>query len=124
MQFHKCLHFSPTLTVPPPTVTITAVPSQVSAVGGNITLTCNIQLGQSVDSNVTVNSTWIGPNSLTSSSILARPYQSTLILGSLATTGAGNYSCSVLVSPVNNAFIYQTTQRTTILGNVTTLYSL
>ena len=110
------------ITVPPPTVTITATPSQVTTVGGNITLTCNIQLGQSVDSNVTVNSTWIGPNSLTSSSILARPYQSTLMLGSLATTGAGNYTCSVLVSPVNNAFIYQTIQRTTILGKVADIF--
>ncbi|KAL5486438.1 hypothetical protein EMCRGX_G018913 [Ephydatia muelleri] len=104
--------------IPPPTVTITAAPSQVTTIGGNITLTCDIQLDPSVDSNVTVNSTWIGPNSLTSSSILASPYQSTLMLGSLTTTGAGNYACSVLVSPDKNTFINQTTQRTTILVSV------
>ena len=112
------------ITVPPPIVTITAAPSQVTTVGGNITLTCNTQLDQSVDSNVTVNSTWIGPNSLTSSSILASPYQSTLMLGSLVTTGAGNYTCSVLISPVNNVFISQTTQRTTIIGNVANIFKL
>ncbi|KAL5486424.1 hypothetical protein EMCRGX_G018896 [Ephydatia muelleri] len=117
-SFYSNLVSSLAVQIPPPTVTITAAPSQVTTIGGNITLTCDIQLDPSVDSNVTVNSTWTGPNSLTSSSILSSPYQSTLMLGSLTTTSAGNYACSVLVSPFNNTFINQTTQRPTILVSV------
>ena len=88
--------------------------------GGSIGLTCNITLDPSVDSPVTVNSTWTAPGgaTLSGSNPLWTGYsnQSTLMLTSLGTENAGNYTCSVAVLPINSTFLYQTSAASAILG--------
>ncbi|KAL5486487.1 hypothetical protein EMCRGX_G018974 [Ephydatia muelleri] len=107
--------------IPQPIINITAVAlSQVIAIGSNITLTCNIQLDPSVDSNVTVNRTWTGPAGTTLSGSAPNKngsiYQTTLSLISLKTTDVGIYTCSMTVSAVVPEFIVQTTVSGTIQG--------
>ena len=95
--------------VPPPTVTITAVTNQVVIAGSNLTLTCNIQLDPSVDCTVMVNSTWTAPGGATLSgsnpSWTGSSYQSTLMLTSLGTGNAGTYICGASVTPTNTQYI-------------------
>ena len=95
--------------VPPPTVTISAVPSQVVIAGNNITLICNVQLDPSVDSTVMVTSTWTAPGGATLSGSnplwIGSSNQSTLMLTSLGTGNAGNYVCEVTVTPINSQYI-------------------
>ena len=101
--------YSSSSSVPPPAVITSAELSQVVTVGSNLTLTCNIQLDPSVDSNVTVNSTWTAPGGATLSgsnpSWTGSSYQSTLMLTSLGTGDAGNYICGVSVTPMASQYI-------------------
>ena len=120
--FPSCLTL-PSSPVPPPTVTISALPSQVVPLGSNLTLTCNIQLDPSVDSTVMVNSTWTAPGGATLSgsnpSWTGSSYQSTLMLTSLGTGDAGNYICSAKALPTNNQFLLQTSAvAASILGTL------
>ena len=105
--------------VPTPSVTITTL-NPVISVNGNITLTCNIQLDPSVDSTVMVNSTWTAPGGATlrgsNPSWTGSSYQSTLMLTSLGTGNAGNYTCLAVISPINNPFLLQTSGISSILG--------
>ena len=106
--FPSCLTL-PSSPVPPPTVTITAVPSQVITVGDGLTLTCNIQLDPSVDSTVMVNSTWTSPggaiitgtigNMAATSAIQTSPFTSTLMITMATISNGGTYVCSAVVSP-------------------------
>ena len=112
----------PSSPVPPPIVTITAVPSQVIIVGDGLTLICNIQLDPSVDSTVMVNSTWTAPGGVTLSgsnpSWTESSYQSTLMLASMGTGDAGNYICGVSVTPMASQYITGPMGRTaSILGS-------
>ena len=105
--------------VPTPFATITTL-NPVVLVRGNITLTCNIQLDPSVDSTVMVNSTWTAPGGATLSgsnpSWTGSSYQSTLMLTSLGTGNAGNYTCLALISPINNSFLLRASGISSILG--------
>eukprot|EP00731_Ephydatia_muelleri_P025777 Em0017g860a len=100
---------SVTVTIPPPNVTISAVPSQVVIAGSNITLVCNVQLDPSVDSTVMVTSTWTAPGGATISGSnplwIGSSNQSTLMLTSLGTRDAGSYVCGVSVASINTLYI-------------------
>ena len=105
--------------VPSPRVTITP-PNPVVLVGGSINLTCNVTLDPSVDSTVMVTSTWTAPGGATLSGSnplwIGASNQSTLMLTSLGTQDAGNYTCSPIILPLNNPFLLQTSGTSSIIG--------
>ena len=111
----------PSVAVPPPIITTTAIPGQVAITGSNITLLCNVQLDPSVDSTVIVNTTWTTPGGapLSGSNPLwiGSSNQSTLMLTSLGTGDVGNYICGVSVTPINAQYITEPMEsNSSILG--------
>ena len=105
--------------VPSPRVTITT-PNPVVLVGGSINFTCNVTLDPSVDSTVMVTSTWTAPGGATLNGTnplwIGSSNQSTLMLTSLGTRDAGNYTCSPIILPLNNPFLLQTSGTSSIIG--------
>ncbi len=100
------LHAAPT-----PTVTVQRTPhaSRVYT-GSQIDITCQVELngGTSVDTGVTVSTTWRGPSGVLTSGgrVSVSPpvlengrYQSLLRITSVQCSDSGTYTCAAVVSP-------------------------
>ena len=115
-----CVVTKATPTVPPPTVTPMASPSQTVSEGDDMVLTCGSQLNVYVDTPVMVATTWTGPGGVgvaeSNTSLVGGSYQSSLTLISLAPEGAGTYNCSVSVLPNKTQYVYGTSNYSTIEG--------
>ena len=112
-----------------PLVTLETVPPDhtVVLVHENITISCLVRMSPSVDSPVVVNTLWRTPSrGDVSSSSMVSPgmmymFTRTQTWSTLDTTDAGNYICSVTLSPNNSQFIAQATQTAITLGKKKTL---
>ena len=100
---------------------LTSTPTLPVLLGANVNLTCDVQLDPSVDIPVTVVLTWFGPGGIlqngSDTMIGTAEYLSTLMLTSLLTKEAGNYTCSVTVTPNNSPYVIPLTLNTTTQGN-------
>ena len=88
--------------VPLPNVTI--VPDRAGPLysGTRLNLTCSVQFSSVVDTNISVNISWIGPNGeMLPSTIVAEdpPYNSTTTI-LLSSNDSGAYSCNATANPV------------------------
>ena len=84
-------------------MTITSVPaSPVRPIGSDVTLTCIVELSQTVDVPVTVNVQLIDPagSSLTTitSSMSGSVYTSTAMISSFGRNQSGDYTCAVMLT--------------------------
>ena len=110
---HFCISINHiiSLTVPPPTVTITSTPITTSYYAGTpLSLTCTVQLIPQVDTNVIFNSLWTGPGGQISSgvgrvSLSSGVNQTTVQFYPLNTTDTGVYNCSVSVSASGQQYV-------------------
>ena len=84
-------------------------------------MTCAVQLDTSIDILVTVGITWFGPGGMVLNGLYTRistaEYQSTLMLTSLLKGDAGNYTCSVTVSPNSSSYVIPLTSNMITQGN-------
>ena len=109
--------------VPSPRAVITSTSALPAHLGDNVNLTCAIQLDPSVDIPVdipvTVVITWFGPGGTLQDDVdpMISPieYQSTLMLASLNSEQAGNYTCS---TKVNGTYVVPLTLNSTTQGKV------
>ena len=113
--------------VPSPRTELTSTPTLPVLIGAYANLSCDVQLDPSVDIPVTVVTTWFGPGGILKNGSDTMKgtaeYLSTLMLTSLLTEEAGNYTCSVTVTPSNSSYVIPLTQNTTIQGNNSYLLS-
>ena len=90
--------------VPPPMLTIEALPN-ITYVGTQTSLNCNLQLPPVVDTAVLVNSSWTrlaGNSSTRVEELLVislgnNLYRSTITVSPLKSSDAGNYTCSYTI---------------------------
>ena len=113
--------------VPSPKTLLTSTPILPVLIGANVNLTCDVQLDPSVDIPVTVVTTWFGPGGILQNGSDTMKgtaeYLSTLMLTSLVTEKAGDYTCSVTVTPSNSSYVIPLTQNTTTQGKNSYLLS-
>ena len=102
--------------VPPPMLNITGFPVDMDFFGGlDLTFTCSITLNETVDTPVTVQTTWNRNGSgliddgnritISDPPMVTPPYKTTVRINSLRTTDAGTYNCITTVTPQNTTFI-------------------
>ena len=87
-----CCIFLFSLPVPTPSVTITA-PSGPLYVGDSLTLQCQVEISDAVDTPVDVSYTW------KKSGATIAGDSNTLIIMSVTTSTGGSYSCEAMVTP-------------------------
>ncbi len=97
--------------VPTPGVDLHRTPSDSTVhIGTQLQFTCTVELngGTSVDTGVTVSTTWRGPSGVLTSGgrVSVSPpvldngrYQSLLKIASLQSSDSGTYTCAAVVSP-------------------------
>ena len=101
---HDICMFLLFFSVPPPMLTIETHPN-VTYIGTQTSLNCNLQLPPVVNTDVLVNSSWTRPagNSSTRveelllTSLGNNHYQSTITISPLRSSDAGNYTCSYTI---------------------------
>lgn len=113
-----------TPTVPAPIVAITLPSDDPIYAGSSVTLTCTIDLDQSVDTDVTITTTWKRSNNTITDSDrititdanLVFPYQTTLTISHLSRAlDEGDYSCeaSITANPLSRYIRRSTTATAT-----------
>ena len=117
--------FSPP--VPTPTVTL-SVPSGPLYEGTSLTLTCNITLPDTVDSeNVTVDLQWTPVDSsdrvmISAMSRMRSPFISTLTLSPLIMSDSGQYSCKAAATSPSQYITDSSQGHSSLILNVTGMY--
>ena len=88
--------------VPLPNVTI--VPDRAGPLysGTSLNLTCSVQFSSVVDTNISVNISWIGPNGemLPSTIVAEDPPYNSITTVFLSSNDSGTYSCNATANPV------------------------
>ena len=129
-------HFSFSMLVPPPLLTVVGSPRDANFYQGlDLTFTCSAQLQSAVDTPVTVTATWMRNNTrlvedndsyvtltdVAVASVLPQTYLTIVRLNPMDFDDAGTFTCIVTVVPDNASFINGTTASatktvTTVLG--------
>ena len=110
--------------VPTPTLTL-SVPSGPLYEGTSLTLTCNITLPDTVDSeNVTVDVQWSPVHSsdrviISAVSSMRSPFISTLTLNSLIMSDSGQYSCGATATSPSQYITDSSQGHSSLVVNVT-----
>ena len=91
--------------MPVPDVTVTAIYTTSVYVGSSLTLTCTVTLDPNVDNDVTVTTSWSGPNNITGERYIVTAtsgsgstYTSSLRISPLAVQDNGTYTCTGMVT--------------------------
>ena len=95
--------------VPPPSVTITHVPSTALFTGSDATLYCTVNVNEAVDTEVVVSVSWrksgviiLSGDRIWITNVEPRgplSYESTLAISPLSIQDRGEYSCEVTIHP-------------------------
>ena len=111
-------------TVPAPvSVNITSIPaSPIRPIGtANVTLTCTIELSETIDVSVTVNTMWSGPDGFRNSTTVQHVTgirsstndTSIVAVSSFGRNQSGNYTCKATLSS-SSLFLISSEQNSTI----------